>query len=306
VQIADIGRSLALRAGAVSRGLFSIRKKIPRWQYALLALIPVVLVLGLWQGLTSGAPEERVISINVLPSPREVVEAIPPLWSGKWRWDQPAEEVPPGAVPVGHWEREPFIFQVGRSARRILIGFAIACALALPVGFAMGAFERIRGLFHPVVLAGGYLPIPALIPLTMSFFGTGESQKVVFLVIAFLIFLVPQVVIAVDKVDPIYLQTAYTLGASTWQAFTRVIVSIAWEDVYRAMRYAFGVGWSYILLVEMVVIEGGLGDVVLTAERRGPRANIYIALAAIILIAFLTDKLWELGGRRLFPYKVAS
>jgi ABC-type nitrate/sulfonate/bicarbonate transport system permease component len=306
VQIGETCRFLALRAGAAFGGLFTIRRKIPRWQYILLALIPVVLVLGLWQGLTSGAPEERVVSINILPSPREVLAAIPPLWSGKWRWDPPAEEVPQGTAPRGHWEREPFIYQVGRSARRILLSFAIACALALPVGFAMGAFERVRGFFHPVVLAGGYLPIPALIPLTMSFFGTGESQKVVFLVIAFLIFLTPQVVLSVDKVDSIYLQTAYTLGASTWQAFTRVLVSIAWEDVYRAMRYAFGVGWSYILLVEMVIIEGGLGDVVLTAERRGPRANIYIALAAIVLIAFLTDKLWELGGRRLFPHRVAS
>ncbi len=263
---------------------FVIRKPIARWRYVILALVPVVLILAIWQGLTSGPYEERIISYNILPSPIEVVTRFPKLWMG-------SETV------------TPFIYQLGISFRRVLIGFLIACALALPIGFGMGAFERVRAFFHPLALAGGYLPIPALVPLTMSLFGTDELQKVVFLTIAFFVYLLPLIVLAVDKVDQVYLQTAYTLGASTWQAFTRVLMSISWEDVYRAMRQGFGVGWSYILLVEMLVIEGGVGEVVFMAQKRGPRENIYLTLAAIILIAFGTDKLWEWGGRALFPWR---
>jgi len=269
------------------RTAFAIRARIPRWQYLLLAVLPILASLGIWHALTRGAPEERTISINILPSPWEVARSFPHLW-------------------LGSKTETPFIYQVGISFRRIALGFAFACALALPIGFAMGAFDRVRAFFHPLALAGGYLPIPALVPLTMSVFGTEEKQKIVFLSIAFFVYLLPLVVQAVDKVDQVYLQTAYTLGASTWQAFIRVLVSISWEDVYRAMRLGFGVGWSYILLVEMVILEGGIGEVIFNGQKRGPRENIYLCLLAIILIALATDKVWEWGGRRLFPHRKVS
>jgi NitT/TauT family transport system permease protein len=276
--------------GEVTRGLFRlgrwfrIRERLSRWEYVVLALVPILLTLILWQVLTSGTPEERTISINILPSPREVAAAFPALW-------------------MGSGTETPFIYQVSTSFQRILISFAIGCASALPIGFAMGAFERARAVFYPIALVGGYLPIPALVPLTMSFFGTGEGQKIAFLSIAFFVYLLPQVVLAVDKVDQVFLQTAYTLGANTWQALTRVLISISWEDVYRAMRGAFGVGWSYILLVEMLIIKGGLGAVVFNAQRRSHPEHMYLCLLAIVLIAFGTDKLWEWGGRMLFPYR---
>jgi NitT/TauT family transport system permease protein len=263
---------------------FRIRERLPRWQYVVLALIPILLTLLIWQMLTSGPPEKRTISINILPSPREVAAEFPRLW-------------------MGDATRRPFIYQVLRSFRRTLIGFAMACAIALPIGFAMGAFERARAVFYPIALVGGYLPIPALVPLTMSFFGLEERQKIAFLTIAFVVYLLPMVVLAVDKVDQVFLQTAYTLGANTWEALTRVLISISWEDVYRAMRGAFGVGWSYILLVEMLVMDGGLGEVVFLAQRRGPKEHIYLSLLAIVVIAFATDKVWEWGGRLLFPYR---
>lgn len=269
---------------------FAIRERIPRWQYVALALAPIALALLLWQALTSGPAEERAISPLILPSPLEVAAEFSSLWMGT-------------AKPDGTWIRLPFIYHVAISFRRVLIGFAVACALALPIGFGMGAFERVRGFFNPIALAGGYLPIPALVPLTMSLFGTGERQKILFLTIAFVVYLLPLVVLAVDKVDSVFLQTAYTLGASTWQAFTRVLVSISWEDVYRAMRQGFGVGWSYILLVEMLVMDRGIGEVVFLSQRRGPREHVYLTLFAVVLIAFATDKLWEWGGRRLFPYR---
>jgi NitT/TauT family transport system permease protein len=272
------------------RRTFSIRDRIPRWQYITLAMLPILLTLLLWQILTSGPPEERVISISILPSPLEVAKEFTKLWMGE-------------ANSEGGWTRKPFIYQAATSFRRILISFAIACGIALPIGFGMGAFERVRAFFHPMALAGGYLPIPALVPLTMSIFGLDERQKIVFLTIAFVVYLLPLVVLAMDKVDQVYLQTAYTLGASTWQALTRVMISISWEDVYRAMRQGFGVGWSYILLVEMLVLDGGIGEVVFLSQRRGPREHVYLSLLAIILIAFVTDKLWEWGGRFLFPYR---
>jgi ABC-type nitrate/sulfonate/bicarbonate transport system permease component len=150
---------------------------------------------------------------------------------------------------------------------------------------------------------GAYLPIPTLVPLTLSLFGTGELQKVVFLALAFAIYLIPLFVDAVDDVDDIYLKTAYTLGADREQAVRKVLLPISWPDIYQAMRLGFGVGWSYILLAEMVDVGRGLGGIIITSQRRGPREHIYLVLLIIVAVAFLTDRLWVAVGRRLFPYR---
>jgi NitT/TauT family transport system permease protein len=164
----------------------------------------------------------------------------------------------------------------------------------------------VRAAFQPLTTAFGYLPIPTLVPLTLSLFGTGELQKVMFLAIAFFVYLLPLTVKAVDDVDTVFLQTAFTLGATTRQAVGKVLVAIAWPDIYQALRNGFGVGWGYILLAEMVAAETGLGNIIIISQRRGPREHIYLVLVVITLVAFLTDRLWVWGGRRLFPYRQAG
>lgn len=261
---------------------FKIRRPVVRTWAMMLGAVPILLSLGLWYALTSGPAEERVISPVILPSPGEVVRSFPPLW----------------------FERA-----LSRSAitsfLRVLVGFLVGAGAAVPLGIYMGSFGPVRAAFHPLTTAFSYLPIPTLVPLTLSLFGTGELQKVMFLAIAFFVYLVPLVVQAIDDVDSVYLQTAFTLGATTPQAIGRVLVPIGAPAIYQALRTGFAVGWGYILLAEMVAAESGLGNIIIISQRRGPREHIYLVLVVITLLAFLTDRLWSWGGRRLFPHREA-
>jgi NitT/TauT family transport system permease protein len=257
-----------------------IRENLSPVLWWALGVIPIVLLLLVWVLLTWGAAEERVISPTILPSPAEVVTSFPSLW----------------------FERA-LTRNIAVSFGRVLGGFAVAVLIAFPLGLLMGAFTKVNALFNPLAVFGAYLPIPALVPLTLSLWGTGEGQKVGFLALAFGIFLLPMVVGAVDKVDDVYLKTAYTLGASKWEVVTKVLLGVAWHDIFQSMRLSFGVGWSYILLTEMIDIDKGLGGIIITAQRRGPREHIYLVLIVIVALAFVTDKLWAAIGRKLFPYR---
>ena len=258
-----------------------IREPLPTWMYWALGVVPIAVLLLAWFAVTAGPiPEERLISPTILPSPMEVVRSFPSLWFDR-----------------------ALTRNLAISFTRVLAGFVAALAVAFPLGLFMGSFSKIKAAFTPLTVFGAYLPIPALVPLTMSLFGTGEAQKVAFLGLAFAIYLVPLFVAAVDGVDDTYLKTAYTLGASRWQAVSKVLLPISWPDLYQAMRLGFGIGWSYILLAEMVDVGRGLGGIIITSQRRGPREHIYLVLVIIVAVAFLTDKVWEFIGRRLFPYK---
>jgi ABC-type nitrate/sulfonate/bicarbonate transport system permease component len=240
-------------------------------------------LLGLWAFVTTGAAEERVISPTILPSPAEVVASFPLLW-----FDRALTR----NLAVSFW--------------RVVEGFALGVLVSFPLGVLMGAFTKVKAAFTPLTVFGAYLPIPTLVPLTLSLFGTGELQKVMFLALAFSIYLVPMFVAAVDAVDDTYLKTAYTLGATKGQAVGRVLLPISWPEIWQAMRLGFGVGWSYILLAEMVDVGRGLGGIIITSQRRGPREHIYLVLVIIVAVAFLTDKLWAAVGRFSFPYREAK
>jgi NitT/TauT family transport system permease protein len=257
-----------------------IREDLSLQYKVLLGVVPPVCIIMLWGLLTNGAVESRIISPLILPSPLEVISSIGSLW----------------------FEAE-LSRSVVASMLRVVTGFIFGAAIAFPLSILMGTYTKARSLFEPITVFLAYLPIPALVPLTMSLFGIGETQKIMFLALGFLIYLIPLFVKAIDEVDNVYLQTAYTLGVKRWKAMTRVLFPIAFPKIVHAMRLGFGVGWTYIILAEMVAAERGLGQIIIIAQRRGPREHIYLVLIVIVVIAYLTDKLWEKAYDTLFPYK---
>ncbi len=257
-----------------------IRGRVPRVAAILLGLIPIIASLALWAFLTHGPREERRISVAILPSPGEVWDSIPQLF-----------------------ERRHLVDNTLASLRRIGLSFAIALAVALPLGILMGAFGSASSTFSPVVTASGYIPIASLVPLTMSWWGIGEEQKVYFLALAFIISLLPLVIKAVDGVPDVFLKTAYTLGAGRLQSVFKILIPIALPDLWHGMRLSFGVGWTYLVLAEVVVLDKGLGYLVGISQRQGPREHIYLVIILIAILAFIFDLVWVTLGNLLFPYR---
>jgi len=269
------------RAAAARPRTLVIRGDLSLATRAAFGMVPIVVILAVWWALTAGpTAESRIISPVILPSPMEVARSFHSLW-----FDRALSR------------------SILYSLARVLAGFGVAVFFAVPLGIGMGAFTSVRALFNPIAVGGAYLPIAALVPLTLSWFGVGEVQKVVFLAIASFVFLLPLVVQAVDDVDEIYLKTAYTLGATTPQAVFRVLVPVAAAQIFDGMRLAIGVGWTYIILAEIVAAERGLGNLIIVSQRRGPREHIYLVLLIIVLLAFVTDKVLQWIGARLFPYR---
>ena len=281
--LAPAPKDTAARKARQFQGWFRVRERMGLTLRILLGTVPVLLILAVWNWLTWGTPEARAISPLILPSPLEVVTSFHSLWF-----------------------QAELTRSVVASTSRVVIGFLIGWAVAFPISLLMGSFTKVKAALQPTTLFLSYLPIPALVPLTMSLFGIGETQKVMFLALAFFIYLLPLFVKAVEEVDNVYLQTAYTMGANRWNLIAKVLLPVSLPQIVNAMRMGFGVGWTYIILAEMVAAERGLGQIIIIAQRRGPREHIYLVLLVIVLIAYLTDKLWEQLHRALFPYLSAK
>jgi ABC-type nitrate/sulfonate/bicarbonate transport system permease component len=266
------------------RTFSGLRSEIPLWQAAILGAVCLALCFGVWWWLTRGAEaDQRILTGTVLPSPVETFAKFPELW---------------------------FDLALTRntlvSLRRVLLGFGLATVVGVPVGVLCGCFRRVNAFFTPLTVVGRNIPVAALIPLTFSLFGIGEFQKVLFLFIACVAFVIMDTATAIADVSSRYIDTAYTLGARRGQVIMKVLVPLAMPAIFNSLRLLFGLAFGYIMLAELVKLgseSGGLGDIILTSQRRNRPEYILLVLMLIPLVALAIDRVLFLIQRQLFPYQ---
>lgn len=250
------------------------------WRLALGGLF-ILLVLGVWALLTSAdVPEERIMSPTVLPTPGDVASTLSGL--------------------VG--ERS-LIESMAATLTRVFLGFGLAVIVAVPLGILAAAWRPLGAFLAPLVLFGRNVPIAALIPLTMIWFGIDETQKVIFIFVACAPFIFSDAAAAVLDIPERYVETAQTLGASKWQIIRGVLVPLSLPATYTGLRTLFGLAFGYIMLAELVNAERGLGSLINVSQRRGAIADVYMVLLIITLLAFAIDRLFAFFQKGLFPHR---
>jgi NitT/TauT family transport system permease protein len=241
----------------------------------------VGVTLVVWWFLTRGQIGERIVQPLILPSPTEVLRSFVPL----------------------HVE-QGLVRSALTSWMRVTTGFLLAAIVAVPLGIYMATFSSVAAFFRPLALAGAYVPIIVFIPLSLTWFGTGETQKIGFLFIGCFVALLPLVIKDIADVPMAFLDVAVTKGASQWQLVRHVLFPVAQANIWDHLRGVYGVGWGWIIMAEVYVRpQYGLGALIGVSERRSQTAAIFAVIIVIVLIAVACDQLWRLGGELLFPYR---
>jgi len=268
------------RRRGFTRTYLTPKRAIPGRARLILAVGSFVVILGVWWLLaaliqnTAGA-----LSALFVPTPYQVVTT--------W-WDM--------MVNLG------FYNDVAWSTFRIVAGFLIAAAMAVPLGLLMGSFEAVRSFFNPPINAIRYMPASAFIPLLILLQGLGEDEKITIIWIGVFFQLVLMVMDIAHRVPDEMLNVAYTLGASRWTVFYKVFLPATFPEVVDALRITMGWAWTYLIVAELVAAEHGIGSFILIAERYLRADRIIAAIITIGVLGLITDTLFALAHRVAFPY----
>lgn len=194
-----------------------------------------------------------------------------------------------------------------------LSSYLYAIIIAFPIAFILGVFPVFDVLFGKYASALRFIPCPSLIGIFVAIFGLTFTTKAAFLTFAIVIFMIPEIVNTIhdlqnpknDK-DNVYLQTAHTLGMTSWQKMRYVYIPYVTSNVYNSLVGLTGISYSYVVISELIYKDGvvnGIGALINTMTRQSHMAEAYALILIVIGVGCLQDFAFRKLGKVLFKFK---
>lgn len=264
-----------VRGESLLARLFAFRAPLSRSARAAISIGSCVVVLVVWQVAASAGAIDPLF----LPSPVAVFSTL---------WDMTLKGQILNNAAISLW--------------RILAAFALSAIMAIPIGMLMASYRPINAALEPIIDFIRYLPTPALVPISIIWFGVGEETKIFLLWLGTFFQLVLLVVDDMNRVPQEYIETATTLGASQ----PAILTDVAWPAMLPSLvdnlRITLGWCWTYLIIAEIVAADSGLGFVIWTARRYMQTDQVMAGVMAIGLIGLATDQALRYLHRKLFSY----
>ena len=185
------------------------------------------------------------------------------------------------------------------SLGRVLTGFLLGSAAAIPIGFLMGWYTVGRGLFEPWIQFFRTIPPLALLPLVLVLMGIGETPKVFVIFLAAFLACVISTYQGVVGVDKTLINAARVLGAKDGTIFARVVVPASTPFILVGMRVGLGSAWATLVASELLAAQAGIGYRMQQAQLYYDIATIFVGIIAIGVLGLVMDRLLLLAESKL-------
>lgn len=258
-----------------SQRLFKLRQEIPGTVFTIAGIVLPVVIFLVWWLVTA----TEMVRPLFLPSPFRVLNE---------GWRQLNEGI--------------LLSDASVSIYRIVIGWLAATIIAVPIGILMGNYRLIEGLFEPIISTLRYMPVVALIPLSILWAGIGDAQKILILFLGTFFSQVLMIMDNVKSTDINLIRAGQTLGFSDNEILRRIILPASLPGIWDTFRITIGWTWTYLVVAELVAANAGLGRRIMDAQRYLATDTILFGTLFIGLLGLLTDYFFKRAGKSLFKW----
>jgi ABC-type nitrate/sulfonate/bicarbonate transport system permease component len=187
--------------------------------------------------------------------------------------------------------------------QEMLAGLAIAFALGVALAVAIASSRLVERSLYPAVIASQAVPIIALAPILLIWFGYGMTPKVIVVVLTCFFPIVVNMVDGLRAPDADALALLRSMGASRWQLLRIVRVPASLPHLFSGVRIA--AAWSVIgaLVGEWVGASSGLGYLMIRSQSQFQTPRLFAAVliaAALGIVLFTAVALLE---RAVLPWR---
>lgn len=172
---------------------------------------------------------------------------------------------------------------------RLLIGFAVASLIGVVVGVLMGSIRWVDHMLDPLTEFLRPIPVSALVPVAILFFGLGGQMKVAMVIYAALWPILINTYSGVRWVDPVLINTGRTFGLSKLQILVHIRLRAAAPYIATGMRVSLAVALVVAVVAEMIAGGDGIGSYLLQRQRTFRIPEMYGGIISLALLGYLLN-----------------
>ncbi|NLD72208.1 MAG: ABC transporter permease [Chloroflexi bacterium] len=227
------------------------------WEYL---LVPVLLVLavGLWELVVRWGEYQPFI----LPAPRRVAARFA------------------AALADGTLVTHTLV-----TLREVFAGLALGLSVAVVLGYILAKSRLLERIISPYLVASQAIPVVALAPLLVIWFGAGSFSKVLVCALTLFFPVLINTIVGIRSVDPSLMDLMRSLRASRWQVFTMLEVPAALPVLLGGLKVGVTLSVIGAVVGEFVGSDRGLGFLVNLARGIFDTPLMFVALFTLMAIA---------------------
>jgi ABC-type nitrate/sulfonate/bicarbonate transport system permease component len=228
----------------------------------LLGLVPLALIVALWQALVSFG----YAPVTLLPPPGIVFGRL-----------------------VQQLATLTFEQEVVATLFRLFTGFSIAVVLGVGIGIAAAASPLVNSVVRPIVRVLAPLPKVALYPALLLLLGFGHESKITLVAADALFPILLSTYYGASTVEQKLVWSALAAGTSPRQVLFKVVLPAAAPSILTGCRIGLVISCIVVFLAEMITSTDGLGHVLVTAARTFQAVDMFVPLITISLLGLLLN-----------------
>ena len=244
------------------------------WRDVIMAVLPPVMGLGLLVGIWALVSLGTASSI---PSPLETAKQAITLFS------DPFYRKGPNDQGVG--------WNVLMSLQRVAMGFGLAAAVGIPLGFVIGRFDFLGRMFNPLISLLRPVSPLAWLPIGLLVFKGANPAAIWTIFICSIWPMVINTAVGVQRVPQDYMNVARVLNLSEWKIVTKILFPAVLPYMLTGVRLAVGTAWLVIVAAEMLTGGVGIGFWVWDEWNNLNVKNIIIAIFVIGIVGLVLEYL---------------
>lgn len=262
---------------------------LPRVGAGLRGMISLLVILAAWAVTAAWLASTTERAAVLLPSPVDVIRAIPGL----------AVFGAPGAELTYANAARVVVDNSIASGGRLLAGLLAGILLGGGAGLLLGWNQRLRWLIEAPLLLVRVIPLLALLPLFLAWFGGREIGAITFIAYAVFSIVFVATLEAVRNVDPVVQNFARTLGASRAHVYRTVVMPAIVPELTGAMRVVLGLAWAILLAAEFLASQDGIGHILILAQQYAYTDRMILIVLLIMLYTYVLDRAFAALARRM-------
>ncbi len=189
------------------------------------------------------------------------------------------------------------------SLRRVLIGWSVASAVAIPLGLFMALNDHVRAIVKPVFDLLKPMPPIAWISIAILWLGIGEASKLFIIMIGTFVPCLLNAYNGVRLVDPQLYDVIRMLGGNRRDEIFQICFPAALPAIFAGLQISLSMAWMCVLAAELVSARSGVGFLIIVGMNTSRPAVVLAGMVVIAVIAYLTTVLMDQVEKWLCPWQ---